>query len=256
MLLPSIMSKKKAIGATHVVVDIPTGRGAKIKTIGEAQALAYDFIDLGKRLGMKVQCAVTFGEQPLGCAVGPALEAREALSAITGNGPSDLIEKAIDIAGILFEMVDIGNGKQKAQRLLTSGKAERKLRQIIEAQGGDSKVKPGDIEVGDKRAELKTDKGGRVLWINNEDTARIAREAGAPKEKGAGVVLRSKLGENVKKNGVLLEIYAERNVKLEAALELAEKLRPVGLSEKPEERMLMARIPTRAVERKPFMLER
>ena len=256
MLLPSIMSKKKAIGATHVVVDIPTGRGAKIKTIGEAQALAYDFIDLGKRLGMKVQCAVTFGEQPLGCAVGPALEAREALSAITGNGPSDLIEKAIDIAGILFEMVDIGNGKQKAQRLLTSGKAERKLRQIIEAQGGDSKVKPGDIEVGDKRAELKTDKGGRVLWINNEDTARIAREAGAPKEKGAGVVLRSKLGENVKKNGVLLEIYAERNVKLEAALELAEKLRPIGLSEKPEERMLMARIPTRAVERKPFMLER
>jgi AMP phosphorylase len=256
MLLPSIMSKKKAIGATHVVVDIPTGRGAKIKTIGEARALAYDFIDLGKRLGMKVQCAVTFGEQPLGCAIGPALEAREALSTIMGKGPADLKEKAIDVAGILFEMVDVENGRQKAERLLESGKAERKLREIIEAQGGNPKVKPQDIEVGDKKAELTTDRGGRVLWINNEDTAKIAREAGAPKEKGAGVVLKAKLGENVKKGGVLLEIYAERNAKLETALKLAEKLRPIGLSEKPEERMLMDRIPTRVIERKAFTLER
>jgi AMP phosphorylase len=256
MLLPSIMSKKKAIGATHVVVDIPTGRGAKIKTIGEARALAYDFIDLGKRLGMKVQCAVTFGEQPLGFAIGPALEAREALSAIMGNGPGDLKEKAIDVAGILFEMVGVENGKQKAERLLRSGKAERKLRKIIEAQGGNPKVKPEDIEVGDKKAELTTDRGGRVLWINNEDTAKIAREAGAPKEKGAGVVLKAKLGENVKKGGVLLEIYAERNAKLETALKLGEKLHPIGLTEKPEERMLMDRIPTRVMERKTFMLER
>ncbi|WP_455278414.1 thymidine phosphorylase [[Eubacterium] cellulosolvens] len=102
LLLPSIMSKKKAIGATNLVLDIPTGRGAKIKTIGKAQALAYDFIDLGKRLGINVQCAVTFGEQPLGYAIGPALEAREAISAIMGKGPADLLEKAKNIAGIFF----------------------------------------------------------------------------------------------------------------------------------------------------------
>lgn len=71
LLLPSIMSKKKAIGATHLVIDIPTGKGVKIKSVGEAHSLAYDFIDLGKRLGINVQCAITFGEQPLGYAVGP-----------------------------------------------------------------------------------------------------------------------------------------------------------------------------------------
>ena len=85
LLLPSIMSKKKAIGADYIVIDIPTGRGAKIKTIGEAQALAQDFIELGKRLDMYVQCAVTFGEQPIGYAIGPALEAREALLALMGE---------------------------------------------------------------------------------------------------------------------------------------------------------------------------
>jgi len=256
MLLPSIMSKKKAIGATHVVVDIPTGRGAKIKTIGEAQALAYDFIDLGKRLGMKVQCAVTFGEQPLGCAVGPALESREALSAIMGNGPSDLIEKAIDIAGILLEMVGKKNGRQLAQEILKSGKAEQKLREIIEAQGGNPKVKTEDIAVGDKKAEVIADKDGEVLWIINEGIAKIAKEAGAPKDKGAGLLLKTKLGDHVKKGQAILEIVAERSTKLESAIELARKIQPIGLSKKPEDRMLMERIPTPVVHKKTFILDR
>jgi len=104
LLLPSIMSKKKAISADYVVMDIPAGRGAKIKTIGEAHALARDFIELGRRLDMRVHCAVTFGEQPIGYAIGPALEAREALSTLMGEGPVDLIDKATSLAGILFEM--------------------------------------------------------------------------------------------------------------------------------------------------------
>ena len=250
------MSKKKAIGATHVVLDIPTGRGAKIKTIGKAQALAHDFMDLGKRLGIDVQCAVTFGEQPLGYAVGPALEAREALFTIMGNGPADLREKVTSVSGILLEMVGIENGKQKAEDLLRSGKAERKLREIVEAQGGNPKIEPEDLKVGDKKAEIATDKEGRVLWINNRSVAQVAREAGAPKEKGAGVVLKPKLGEHVEKGGVIFEIYAQRNTKLQAAIELAERLQPIGLSKKPEQRMLMDRIPTRAVHRKTFVLER
>lgn len=256
LLLPSIMSKKKAIGATHVVIDIPTGRGAKIKTNGKAHALAYDFIDLGKRLGINVQCAVTFGEQPLGYAIGPALEAREALSALMGNGPVDLREKATNIAGILFEMIGIENGKQKAESILKSGKAERKFREIIEAQGGNPKIKPEDIKIGDKKAEITTEKEGRVLWIDNKSIAQVAREAGAPKEKGAGVIIKMKLGEHIKKNGVLFEIYAERNTKLEAAIELAKRLQPIVLSKKPEERMLLDRIPARTIRRKAFMLER
>jgi len=256
LLLPSIMSKKKAIGATHLVIDIPTGRGAKIKTNGDAQALAYDFIDLGKRMGITVQCAVTFGEQPLGRAIGPALEAREALTAIMGNGPADLKEKAVGLASILFEMVGVKNGKRKAEQLLKSGKAEKKLREIIEAQGGNPKVIPEDINVGSKRTRITSSKEGEVLWVNNESIAQVAKEAGAPKEKGAGVLLHAKIGEHVEKDGILFEVYAERSTKLRAAVKLANELQPMGLSRKPEERMLMERIPMRTVPKKIFAVER
>jgi len=256
LLLPSIMSKKKAIGATHLVIDIPTGNGTKIKTNGEAQVLAYDFIDLGKRLGINVQCGITFGEQPLGHAIGPALEAREALSTIMGDGPVDLKEKATSVAGILFEMVGIENGKKKAEQLLKSRKAERKLREIIEAQGGKREIRLEDIAVGDKRASVAADSEGRILAISNQDIAKIAREAGAPKEKGAGIVLKAKMGEQVRKGEELFEIYAERSTKLEAAIALAKKLNPVGLSRRTEERMLRGRVPTRAARRKNFVLER
>jgi len=256
LLLPSIMSKKKAIGATHVVIDIPTGRGAKIKTIGEAHALAYDFIELGKRLELNIQCAITFGEQPLGYAVGPGLEAREALETIMGNGPVDLKEKATDLAGILFEMFSAGDGKQKAERILNSGKAERKLREIIEAQGGNPRIKPDDITIGDKKVEIAAEKDGMILWINNQYIAQIAREAGAPKEKGAGVKLKAKQGDLVRKNNVLFEIYAERNTKLETAEKLARRLKPIGVGKKWEEQMLMDRIPTRMLHRKAFTIDR
>jgi AMP phosphorylase len=256
LLLPSIMSKKKAIGATHVVIDIPTGRGAKVKTIGEAHTLAYDFIELGKRLQMNVQCAITFGEQPLGYAVGPGLEAKEALETIMGNGPADLREKAIDLAGMLLEMVGVEDGKQKAEGILRRGIAERKLREIMEAQGGNPRIKPADVKIGDKTVEITADKEGQVLWISNQDIAQIAREAGAPKEKAAGVKLRTKLGEEIKEGQVLFEIYAERNTKLEAALKLAKELQPIGVSKTLEERMLIDRIPTKAIHKKTFMIER
>jgi AMP phosphorylase len=256
LLLPSIMSKKKAIGATHVVIDIPTGRGAKVKTIGEAHTLAYDFIELGKRLEMNVQCAITLGEQPLGYAIGPALEAREAFETVMGNGPADLREKATHLAGMLLEMVGGENGKQKAEEILRSGSAEVKLREIIAAQGGNPKIKPDDIKIGDKKAEITADKDGRILWISNQKISQIAREAGAPKEKGAGIKLGKKLGEEVKKGEVLLEIYAERNMKLETAVKLTKELQPMGISQKLEEQILIDRIPTRTIHKKAFTIER
>jgi len=256
LLLPSIMSKKKAIGATHIAIDIPTGNGAKIKNMTDAYTLSSDFVDLGMRLGLNIQCALTFGEQPLGNAVGPALEAQEALKALMGDGPADLKEKAVSLAGMLFEMVGTENGRQKAEYMLRSGRAESKLREIIEAQGGNPQIKPEEIPLGDKRAEVNANKAGRVLWISTEDIVRIAREAGAPKEKGAGVMLKAKLGDAVKKEGVLLEIYAERSGKLQSALELAQRLQPFVLSKRAEERMLLDRFPEKIAADKPFMLER
>jgi AMP phosphorylase len=256
MLLPSILSKKKAIGATHVAIDIPTGMGAKIKTRTEAYTLASDFVDLGKRLGLNIQCALTFGDQPLGCGIGPALEAREALSTLMGNGPPDLRDKAVSLAGMLFEMVGVENGRTKAEEMLDSGKAEAKIRQIISAQGGNPKITPEDLPVGSEKVEVRSEHAGKVIWLSTDGIVRVAREAGAPKEKGAGMILHAKLGDTVHKDGLLYEIYAERSSKLASALELARQLSPVMLTKKPAEKMILDTVPEKIAHEKAFSLDR
>jgi AMP phosphorylase len=257
LLLPSIMSKKKAIGADYVVIDIPTGRGAKIKTIGEAHALAQEFIELGKRLDMHIQCAVTFGEQPIGYGIGPALEAREALSALMGEGPIDLVNKAVSLAGLLFEMMGVKDGTQKAKDILESGEAEKKFREIIAAQGGDPDVQPEGIKIEKETVEIRSEEKGRIQWINNRAMAQIAREAGAPKTRGAGVLLRKKLGDKVAEGDILYTIFSGSAQKLESSVTLAENLNPVGVAGKFGEKMLVDRIPTKKISReKPFILER
>lgn len=258
LLLPSIMSKKMAVGAKYVVIDIPVGRGAKIKTVGDGRTLSDDFIELGKRLGIEVACAITHGEQPIGYAIGPALEAREALLTLKGKGPLDLIEKVSCVAGILFEMVGRNHlvGRKHALNILKSGKAEKKLREIIEEQGGNPKVKPSDIKLGDKIVDVKADKDGVVLWIKNQEIAAIAREAGAPKHKGAGIELAVKTGHKVKKGDVLFTIYAETSIHLNDALKLVKDYQPIIIGKQFEERMLLDKIPTKIPHRRLFMLER
>jgi AMP phosphorylase len=256
MLLPSILSKKKAIGATHIVIDIPTGMGAKIKTRTEAYSLASDFVDLGKRLDLNIQCALTFGDQPLGCGIGPVLEAKEALQTLMGEGPPDLREKAVSLASMLFEMVGAENSRALAEDMIDSGKAMDKMRQIIQAQGGNAKIEPDELPIGPHSFAIRSQQSGKVLWLSTDDIVRIAREAGAPKEKGAGVMLYGKLGETVKKDGVLLEIFAERSSKLTSAIELANTLSPIVLSKKPEEKMIIDQIPEKVTHEKAFSLDR
>ena len=239
--VPSIMAKKKAVGSTHVVIDIPTGRGAKVKTIGEGHYIAKDFIEVGRRLGMEVTCALTYGEQPIGYAMGPALEAREALLTLKGKGPTDLVDKAASIAGTLLGMVGVENGKAMALEAIKSGRAEKKLREIIEAQGGDPEVEPEDIPLGDKLLTVYAESEGIVLWINNKVMAYIARLAGAPVDKGAGVLLKVKIGDLVKKGDPLFQIVAERAYKLQLAEKALEELRPIGIG-KPQEQMLIESI--------------
>jgi AMP phosphorylase len=255
LLLPSIMSKKKAVGANLLLIDIPTGRGTKVKTIGDADLLAKDFMELGRRLDIKVQCAVTYGEQPIGHTIGPALEVREVLSVMTGNGSApDLMDKATDIAGILLDMSGKSNGKETALEILRSGKAERKLREIIEAQGGDPEIKPEDIEVGDRTFTFRSEKDGYLLWINNASLVEMARLAGAPKDRGAGIYLYKKIGDKVKKNEPLFTIHAERNVKLQRALDELERAHVLGVGDRIE--MLIHEVKERPVTKKAFMLER
>jgi AMP phosphorylase len=188
--------------------------------------------------------------------MGPALEAKEALETLMGKGSPDLREKAVSLAGMLFEMAGVENPRGMAEEMVDSGKAVQKLRQIIAEQGGNPDVKPVDLPVGPKHASVRSDRAGKVLWLSTEDIVRIARMAGAPKDKGAGVVLRAKLGEAVRKDGVLFEVYAERASKLAAALELANSLKPIALSRKPEEKMVIDTIPEKVTHEKEFVIDR
>ena len=256
LLLPSIISKKKAMGSTHIVVDIPIGEGAKIKTIDQANQLAMDFIELGERLDMNIECAITEGKQPIGYAVGPALEAKEALEALMGNGPADLVEKAITLAAILFEMVGEENPREKAFKILKSGKAEKKLREIIEAQGGNPEIKPEDIRLGSNWSDIESREEGRVLWMNCSSIAQIAKTAGAPVDKGAGIILRKKIGDEVKRGDVLFRVFSENPQKLEAALKLVEELKPIEVGRRIGEKIMIKHIKAVTPLGSEFILER
>ncbi len=231
-LLASVMAKKGAIGAEHVVIDIPVGEGSKVKDVEDGKKLANDFVELGRRLGLNVTCAITYGGQPIGRAIGPALEAWEALKAMEDRrGAKSFIEKALGIAGILFEMVGkTTNGYEYARQIFESGKTLEKFKQIVEAQGGDPNVKSDDIPIGDKTYDFVSPIDGAVARVYNDRIVKVARSAGAPKDKGAGILLFKKGGFHVKKGDVLFRIYAEKEWKLDKAIEVALKEPPVIVS--------------------------
>jgi len=152
-LIASVMAKKFAVGADLVVIDIPVGRNTKIASVQDGRKLAREFIELGERLGMRVECALSYGESLVGHTIGPNLEVREALAVLEGaTVPSSLIQKSLSLAGIALEMAGKaaqGQGYQMAADILRSGKALEKMRQIIEIQGGDPAVKAENILPGE-----------------------------------------------------------------------------------------------------------
>ncbi|WP_456393949.1 AMP phosphorylase [Thermococcus sp.] len=233
LMLASIMSKKYAMGSQYVLIDIPAGKGVKVESVEAARSLARDFIELGKRLGQYVEVAITYGGQPVGHTVGPALEAREALRTLmTGKGPGSLVEKATGLAGILLEMGGVapqGMGKKMAREILESGKAYEKMREIIEEQGGNPDVKPEEIPVGDKTYTFTAPASGYITLINNRAITGIARAAGAPEDKGAGLELHVKVGEKVKEGEALFTIHADSEARLEQAIVYARRAEPVRI---------------------------
>lgn len=228
-LLASVMAKKGSIGAEFVVIDIPVGEGSKVKDVKEGRYLAKDFVELGNRLGINIECAITYGGGPIGRAIGPALEGWEALKMLeTGEGPRSLYEKAMGVAGILMEMAGLETeGKQAAERIMKSGKALEKFREIVEAQGGERTISSDDIVVGEKRYDVVADTEGYVIHLDNKKFIEIARAAGAPHDKGAGIYLHRKKGEIVKKGEKLFTIYAEKGWKLTNAIEKAREEFPL-----------------------------
>ncbi|MBI2148617.1 AMP phosphorylase [Candidatus Woesearchaeota archaeon] len=214
-LLASILAKKSAEDCTHVLIDIPIGPEAKIKEKKEAKNLSEKFIKLGKKLNIKIKTIITDGSQPIGNGIGPALEAKDVLLIIKNkNCPKDLKKKSLYMAGIIFEMVGYKNGNKKALEILESGKAYKKLQEIIKEQGGNPNIQPEDIKIGEYKYTFKSHKNGKIKHISNALVTRIAKSAGAPNDKGAGVYLHKKVGDKVNTNEQLFTIYAESKDKL------------------------------------------
>ncbi|MFH1420943.1 MAG: thymidine phosphorylase [Candidatus Aenigmatarchaeota archaeon] len=223
LLLPSVISKKKVIGSKHVVIDIPVGPEAKVKSRNQATILGKKFRHLGKRFGMQIDYVITDGRQPIGYAIGPALEAREALLALKTGEPHDLIEKVADLCAKLFEMNGISNGRNRALELLSSGKSEAKLREIIRAQGGNARIQPHDIRISKLNRKVCSPKSGKVSHISLHHMQSIGRVAGAPADKKAGILLNKKIGDHAKRGELLYTVYAENANKLVKAMTLAKE---------------------------------
>ncbi len=242
-VLASVMAKKKAVGADFLVLDIPMGPETKVPDEKTARKYAMDFINLGERLGITVEAAVTYGGQPVGRAIGPAVEAREAMMALEGRPVStSLIEKATDIAGMLLELGGVaerGEGKELAKDILKSGKARDKFLEIINAQGSRGIEKSDEVPIGKYHAEIHSPEEGYISILSNKAIVKIARAAGAPRDKGAGIILNKKKSEKVDKGEVLYTIYADSKAKLEEAVRVAKMLRPLKI-----EGMLLERIPS------------
>jgi thymidine phosphorylase len=211
-MVASILSKKIAAGSTHLVLDIPLGPSAKVRSMPEAQRLRKLFEYVAERLHLTLDVVITDGRQPIGQGIGPALEARDVMRVLGGDprAPSDLRQKALRLAGRVIEFdADVrgGEGFPIARDILDSGRALAKMNAIIEAQGR----REFDIERPPLAAhsfEVSASRDGVVASIDNARLARLARLTGAPKVRGAGVDLCKKLGDQVERGEPLYRVHA------------------------------------------------
>lgn len=217
MLLASILAKKKAVSSTHVLIDIPYGHESKLNTPLRAKQLAGKFVEVGSRLGLKIRCVLTKGDEPIGNGIGPVLEAKDVMGILNNDGPNDLRDKSIFLASELLSMLKVSNPKDVATKQLNSGAALEKMMEIIRAQGGRKNLKFPKAKCYES---FYAKKSGHVKMISNKNIAKLARFAGAPIDQAAGVYLRVHLGDRVHKGDELLTVYSESQVKFEHAVEM------------------------------------
>jgi len=222
-LVASVLSKKLAAGASHVLIDIPVGATAKVRDLPTALQLQTLLVEVGSRLGLNVQVHVSNGDGPVGRGIGPALEARDVLAVLRGEAqaPQDLRERALDLAGLLLEIAGkapTGRGYVLADETLASGRAWRKFQAIANAQGG-----LREPPVARYRQPVLAGRGGHVRRIDNRVLARIGKLAGAPAAPAAGLVLGTALGQRVDADQPLYTVHAETPGELAYALEYAQQ---------------------------------
>jgi thymidine phosphorylase len=208
-MVASILSKKLAAGSTHLLVDIPVGPSAKVRSHVDAMRLRKLFEYVGDEIGLALDVMITEANQPIGRGIGPVLEARDVM-AVLGNdpmAPADLKEKSLRLAGRLLEFdprLRGGSGYERARVLLESGKALEAMERIIAAQGPARSA----ASLGTLTLDVPAPRDGTVTSIDCFRLARIARMAGAPMDKGAGIEVMARIGDRVEKGQPLYRIFA------------------------------------------------
>jgi thymidine phosphorylase len=222
-LIASVLSKKIAAGSTHVVIDIPVGATAKVRGEDAAGRLAQRLSAVATRFDLATTCVQTDGAQPVGRGIGPALEAHDVLAVLNNApaAPDDLRRRAAALAGAALEIggkAEKGEGVNLALATLASGRAWLKFEAICQAQGG--------LRLPPKAAyahPLTAPHAGRVVHINNRKLSRLAKLAGAPEAKAAGVHMEVRLGDEIDRGQPLLHVHAETTGELAYALDYAER---------------------------------
>jgi len=222
-MVASILSKKIAAGSTHLVLDIPVGPTAKVRSMQAAQRLRKLFEYVAAHLQLQLDVVLSDGSQPVGNGIGPVLEARDVMRVLRNDpaAPADLREKSLRLAGRVIEFdpdVRGGDGWRIARDILESGRALARMEAIIDAQGRRGELPP----LGELSCEVVADRSGKVAAIDNLRLARIASLAGAPQVASAGVDLLRKVGDAVDAGQPLYRIHARYPVDLGFARELAQ----------------------------------
>ncbi|MGG4448718.1 pyrimidine-nucleoside phosphorylase [Brevibacillus porteri] len=231
LIASSIMSKKIAAGADAILLDVKVGKGAFMKSIEEAETLANAMVAIGSQVGRKTVAVISDMNQPLGFAVGNALEVKEAVETLAGKGPRDLTELVLAIGSRMLVMgglvTDVEEGRKKLEDLMASGKAVDKLAEMVEAQGGNKQ----DVYDLSRLSQAKiihtvtAEQDGFVSAIDAEAIGHASVVLGAgrltkemPIDLAVGLVLHKKRGDQVKAGEVLVTIHANEEHLLQNAL--------------------------------------
>jgi putative thymidine phosphorylase len=237
-IIVSIMAKKIAVGANHLIIDIPVGRTMKIKYEKDAEIVKNKFEHIAKRFGIKIIVDINHTQQPAGNGVGPFLEAIDVLKVLEQDPtrPVELEERSLRLASKLLDMCYATerikkDGMNEAKELLTSGKAFLQFKNIIAAQYGNPNVSWKTMKHIGHKKELVSKESGKIMGIQNYNLNTIAKILGAPEDKMAGVGLLKRKGDFVLKNEPILCFYSSKGYHLNEALETIDHI-PIYLIEK------------------------
>ena len=244
LITSSVMSKKLASGSDAILLDVKCGNGAFMQTKEEAEKLARLMVKIGRAHGKKTMAVISDMNQPLGCAIGNALEVKEAIEVLRGNGPEDITELSAALAGMMAYLGEKAatpeEGIAMAKEKIADGSALQKFRDMVESQGGDPRIIKDTALLPQAEAELAflADRDGCIEEIHARKIGLASQHTGAGRERkedeidlAAGILLYKKVGDFVQKGDVICKIYGKNIKKLEKALE--EIKNAVKISENP-----------------------